>query len=74
MPVPQERKVTCYPPMPLVEQLQGYAALNEESESTVVTQALKEFFDKLPADRKLQIINAAKELKLQGKTVSKNSY
>lgn len=74
MAILRERKVTSYPPLPIVEQLRAYADLNDVSDSAVVTQALKGFFEKLSPEQKIKIVNATKQIKTQGKTVSKNSY
>ncbi len=55
-----ERRVQCYPPPVYHKLTVGYAAVNGMTESKVISQALKDFFDRMPQQEKERLLSASK--------------
>jgi len=72
MSATQKRRVVCYPSPKYDILFSAYVKVNEESRSKAAAHAIKCLIDNLPPDKKMQVINAAKELNV--KNPSKNSY
>lgn len=67
MPVDPERKLIAYPSSKYAKLVRAEAIVNEESNSDVVTKALKMYFDRLPVADQSRILQQAAQ-------ISKNSY
>lgn len=55
-----KRRVHSYPPPKYHSLTVAYASLNEMRKSEVVTQALKEFFDRMPKPEQERILRQSK--------------
>ncbi len=51
----KEREKKCYPPPKYVGLLEAYSQLNKVTESSVLSHALKCFFDTMPINERLQL-------------------
>jgi len=56
----KERRVQGYPPPIYCKLTQGYAAANGITESKVVSEALKQFFDGMPQRERERFLSVSK--------------
>lgn len=52
-----ERRVVSYPPPKVFNLVSKYSEVNEMTRSETICLALRQFFDQMPADQKIRILN-----------------
>ena len=55
----KDRQVTTYPPKKYKELLDAYSEQNEMTASKAAALAIKYFFDTMPADKRLRLLQSA---------------
>ena len=67
--VAHSRRIDCYPPPKYHALLNGYAAKNELSKSEAVSEIMRNFFENMPEQKRVQCLNEGMRI-----TKSKHHY